>query len=325
MNLKCTITPMMSSIKTNQKILVVAHIFYHEMWSLIAEKIENLKGYDFDLIVSTTSNLEELTSRVHEKFADAKVVLTENRGYDIWPFIKVLKTLDLDKYEYVVKVHTKRDMGKIIASIDDKYFFRGSSWRDMLLSFISTRENLDKCIRAFEEDPSIGMINNHRLFDITRESADNPHFVYCFTEARKLLCSVGIKPYPYNEVKYVAGTMFICRASILKPLLAMDFDVSQFAAVNRKNENDLAHVTERLFGWLVSSQGYSFGAPFNTFKESFHFFFHCALCKLLIFKLRHRWFSKFVRFLFRFEDRNEMRYLIIFKCLKIKFSKSSPK
>ena len=238
-----------------KKFLVIAHVYYHEMWSLLDSCIQNLPKDSFDLIVTTTSNIDELSSKVKEHYPNAKVELCENRGYDIWPFIKALKTVNLVEYEFLIKLHTKRDMGKIVAIIDNKYFFRGQYWRNMLLSFISSKENFDKSLQAFK-DPSVGMINNHRLFDRTRETTDNPHLVYCLNEARKLLSEVGISANPYDEVKYVAGTMFICRATIFKPLQEMNFDVNQFAVVNRKNENDLAHVMERVFGWLVTSQGY---------------------------------------------------------------------
>lgn len=303
-----------------KKFLVIAHVYYHEMWSLLDSCIQNLPKDSFDLIVTTTSNIDELSSKVKEHYPNAKVKLCENRGYDIWPFIKALKTVNLDEYEFLIKIHTKRDMGKIVAIIDNKYFFRGQYWRNMLLSFISSKENFHKCLEAFK-DPAVGMINNHRLFDKTRETTDNPHLVYCLNEARKLLSEVGTMSKPYDEVEYVAGTMFICRATIIKPLQLMNFDVNRFAVVNRKNENDLAHVMERVFGWLVTSQGFSITDPYSTFKESFRFFFHCSYCRLLTYKLRHRWFSKFVRFFSRIEDKTDKRYLVLFKCLKFRLPK----
>lgn len=307
-----------------KKFLVIAHVYYHDLWYLLDRCIQNLPKDSFDLIVTTTSNIEELSSKVKEHSPNAKVELCENRGYDIWPFIKVLKSVKLDEYEFLIKLHTKRDMGKIVAIIDNKYFFRGQYWRNMLLSFISSKENFDKSLEAFK-DPSVGMINNHRLFDRTRETTDNPHLVYCLNESRKLLSEFGISAKPCDEVKYVAGTMFICRAAIFKPLQEMNFDVNRFAVVNRKNENDLAHVMERVFGWLVTSQGYSITDPYSTFKESFRFFFHCSYSRLLTFKLRHHWFSKFVRFFSRIEDKADNRYLILFKCLKIRLPKPNNK
>ena len=122
-----------------KKFLVIAHVYYHDLWYLLDRCIQNLPKDSFDLIVTTTSNIEELSSKVKEHSPNAKVELCENRGYDIWPFIKVLKSVKLDEYEFLIKLHTKRDMGKIVAIIDNKYFFRGQYWRNMLLSFISSK------------------------------------------------------------------------------------------------------------------------------------------------------------------------------------------
>lgn len=303
-----------------KKFLVIAHVYYHEMWEELDHCIQNLPKGSFDLIVTTTSNIGSLTSKVRVNYPNAKVEPCENRGYDIWPFIKVLKSVNLDDYELLLKLHTKRDMGKTVAIINNRYFFRGRYWRTMLLSYISSKDNFDKCLDAFKGS-TVGMINNHRLFDKTRGTTDNPHLVYCIVEAKKLLSEVGITAKPYDEVEYVAGTMFICRAALFKPIQKMNFDVHQFKAVNRKNENDLAHVMERVFGWLVTSQGYSIKDPFNTFKESFIFFFHSEFCRILTFKLRHRWYAKLIRFFSRLEYKDNNRYLVLLKCLKFKLPK----
>ncbi|MGN0902575.1 MAG: rhamnan synthesis F family protein [Succinivibrio sp.] len=306
----------------NKKILVVAHIFYHEMWPLIADKIENIKGYDFDLVVSTTSNLEELTDRVHERFPSAKVHLVENRGYDIWPFIKVLECVNLSDYDYVVKLHTKRDMGKTVAIIRDKFFFRGTKWRDFLLSFVSTKEIFDICISTFETNPKVGMINCHRLFDSTKKSSQDPHLIYCREETNKLLKSVGISVDSDASVNYIAGTMFICRAKILEPLLRMNLSSERFGPANRQNENDLAHVTERLFGGLTTSQGYVLTDPYTSFLDDLKFFPHCLKCRLFLLLVRHRFLSKVCRFLFRIDTKNEEKIIKIFKIAVFRYKKS---
>ena len=303
-----------------KKFLVIAHVYYHELWNLLDSCIQNLEKDSFDLIVTTSDNLDSLTTKVKQHYPNARVELCENIGYDIWPFIKVLKTVNLDEYEFLIKIHTKRDMGKIIVVIDNKYFFRGQYWRNLLLSFISSKENFEKSLEAFK-NPAVGMINDHRLFDKISLTTKSKHSIYCFKEAKKLLSKVCIKANPSDEVEYVAGTMFISRSRIFKILQKMDLKADQFRVVNRKNDNDLAHVVERLLGWIVTSQGYSIFDPYNTGNESFSFSCHSLLCRILSFKLSHHWFSRFIRFFSRIEERDETRYVVLFKCLKIRFSK----
>ncbi|MGN0894724.1 MAG: rhamnan synthesis F family protein [Succinivibrio sp.] len=307
----------------NKKILVIAHIFYHDLWEVIRDKLKNLKGYDFDLLVSTTSNIDELKKKVLKDFPSACFKLSENRGFDIWPFIKVLRDVDLSQYDYVIKVHTKRDMGKTVAIVQDKYYFRGCKWRDNLLSFISSKENLDKCIEAFENNKDVGMINCHRLFDITKENSRNPHLNYCFNEAKKLIESIGLHVNPDSYLKYIAGTMFICRSDIIKTLLKIELSADGFGPANRQNENDLAHVSERLFGWVTTSLGYKIVDPYTTAWDNFRYLPHCLLCRVLTFKLRHRYFSKTCRFIFRIDsDDNGTKSVKIFKICVFKYNKS---
>ena len=59
--------------------------------------------------------------------ADAHFEVVENKGYDVAPFIHVLKQVDLDKYGLLVKLHTKRDIRKGYANFRD---LDGSLWRD---------------------------------------------------------------------------------------------------------------------------------------------------------------------------------------------------
>ena len=304
----------------NKKILVIAHIFYHGLWDLIRENLFNIHGYDYDLIVSTTSHLEELKERVIKDFPNAKFVLTENRGYDIWPFIKVMHSVDLAQFKYVVKIHTKRDMGKTVAIVQDKFFFRGTRWRDYLLSFIDSKENFDCSIKYLEDNCDVGMINCHRLFDITQKNSKNQHLAYCFNEAKRLIESVGLHVNPDSYLTYIAGTMFICRAEILAMLLKMNLSVDRFGLANRQDENDLAHVTERLFGWLTTSLGYRIADPYTTTWSDIKYYPHCLLCRFLTFKLRHRYFSKICRFIFRIENISGTSTVKIFKIRIFRYS-----
>lgn len=97
-----------------KKFLVIAHVYYHDLWYILDRCIQNLPKDSFDLIVTTTSNIEELSSKVKEHSPNAKVELCENRGYDIWPFIKVLKSVKLDEYEFLIKLHTKEIWARLL-------------------------------------------------------------------------------------------------------------------------------------------------------------------------------------------------------------------
>ena len=61
--------------------------------------------------------------------------------------------------------------------------------------------------------------------------------------------------WPNIEFSFVAGTMFIVRASIFKPLQELTLKSTDFDQIN-DHSSGLPHMFERLFGYLVYQQGY---------------------------------------------------------------------
>lgn len=290
---------------SNKKIIAVVHLYYKDMWPQIKEHLDSISDYAYDLVVSMPKENSSIKETILSFKNDTVFVESENVGYDIWPFVKVLKNINLDDYDYLVKLHTKRDMGKIVAIIDNKYFFRGAKWREFLLSFVKDKKTFNTCISAFENDKTLGMVNNKRLFDTTSLKSKDPHQKFCLNKAKELLKeNANLIAQPDSYVKYVAGTMFICRASLLKPLLKMNIGIDNFSTADRKNENDLAHVVERLFGWTITSQGFKIADPFSTFSDDLKNMPHSILCRIVTFPIRHRLVSKIFRFIFRI-DKNE--------------------
>lgn len=304
------------------KFLVILHIYYEYMWPELKSYLMNLNKGSYDLVVTLSNDNEELKQEILSFNDKALIILTENRGYDVWPFIKALSKVNLDDYQYLIKLHTKRDLpDSSIIIIDNHYFFKGRKWRQYLLSFISSKANFDKCVETLDNDPSVGMINSMMLLDGTRlnQKFRDLHLKYCIEKAKSLLESIKINPLPNDKVNYIGGTMFMCRASIMKPLLKLNLCADDFAAVQRENENELAHVLERVFGWLVTSQGYRFSDPYTTKEDIKKQLPERIICRIKTFPLRHRIFSKIMRFIIRYDKNNGYREIKIFKIKIFKY------
>ena len=145
------------------RFLVVVHVYYTNQLDLISKCLENIPS-DYDLyITSDEKNQNLIAEKTSNVKPDFHFVSVSNIGYDVWPFVKVINDLDLDKYQYVIKLHTKRDMTQ---RDTDPYFFviigngfyldHGSVWRDSLFEFIKTKENLNKCLEALNQK-DVGM------------------------------------------------------------------------------------------------------------------------------------------------------------------------
>ena len=92
------------------KFLVILHIYYEYMWQELKSYLLNLEEGSYDLVVTLSKENEELKKEILLLNPNSKIILCENRGYDVWPFIKALNEVNLDNYKYLIKLHTKRDL-----------------------------------------------------------------------------------------------------------------------------------------------------------------------------------------------------------------------
>lgn len=229
------------------KTAVIVHVFYPALWPELVKAIRNVGACD--LFVTYVDEAAIVGAR-HD-FPDARFVSCENRGYDVWPFLKVVQTLDLDSYGCIVKLHTKRDV------IDDfKYdfnhaVFNGSAWREFLLGFVKTPAAWRKTLRVLSR-PAVGLVADRHVI-MRRRDVPIARTRETFDRAAELL---GL---PVGEMRrsgqYVAGTMFAVKPAALRPLLERTYAAEDFEPPEGHLNETFAHVLERALGLSVSAAG----------------------------------------------------------------------
>ena len=233
-------------------LLVIVHIYYEDLWPELADVLSFLPG-PFDLRVTCVRDAEGISSMVHERFPLARVEQVENRGFDMGPFFHVLNSVRLEDYDAVVKLHTKRD-------IPPHYVMRvdvsGPKFRELLLSFAAGgerwQETLDRLFRQGTCMVGEGKLALNRFSDSLRD----------YDAVKAVMRRAGLS---FRGGFFVAGSMFIVRAPLLKPFQGRfrleDFDVS-----DRSQGDCLPHFLERALGYAVYAQGYRLsgwdGRPF---------------------------------------------------------------
>lgn len=235
-----------------KKVLLHAHIFYPELWPQIATCIENCHAIAQDGLHVVAScpeskpDLKTLVDRALEGISH-EVHAVPNRGYDIGPFmVYVVNRPDLADYDYVVKIHTKRDCDTFL------HFHRitGSDWRNNLLSFCSTPKAMARSFAAFERDARLGMIADRRI----TSRGGFEYFKEDIALIRSYVTDLGLTP---REATFVYGTMFMVRAKLLLPL-ANRVTLNDFPLTTEKSahiDQGLTTQLEKLFGAVVSAQG----------------------------------------------------------------------
>ena len=227
---------------------IVAHVYYEDTWPDISAVLKRL-SIPFDLIVTTVPGRERLVGEIARDFPDAEVIVTENRGRDVRPFLELLESGRLDRYRYVCKIHGKKsnDGGRIS--------YLGALWRRRsLFDLLAGPGIAESIVRAFEADESVGIIGP-RAFRLPSEtSPPGPSWGKTRPKVLELAAKMGVAPDDFR-LDFYGGTMFWARPEALRPL--RDLKLAQaFPEEQGLLDGGLEHATERLFTTSVVVAGF---------------------------------------------------------------------
>lgn len=231
--------------------LVHIHLYHTEFWPELRDALSVLEGTPYDLYITFNASADGLKERLEREVPNARLLPVSNRGYDVYPFLCVLKEVELSRYSYCIKLHTKRNMPLEAAP------WNGARWRNLLLAFMRP-SHFSRCVREMGKNRKIGMTGHQELI------LDWEPTSYDFrSRVGNLLNRTGLS---LKEYRFIAGTMFLCRAHLLEPLKKLGFREDDFMVPDRKvdDERSLPHVLERYLGCLVIAQGYTVEDCFTT-------------------------------------------------------------
>ena len=240
------------------KTLCIVHVFYPEFWPELAACLRNVDG-PIDLIATYVDETKGIPEMVRNDFPSARCILCENRGFDIWPFLKALQTVNLSDYSTLVKLHTKRDVkrdGRLL--VFNHCDFSESAWRNYLLGFIRDAEAWHQTKARLAQD-GVGMVADRHV--ILRRD-DTPWFGTRHTMDRALALVEELYGFSSRKgAQFVAGTMFAARPSVFAKLLARGWSADDFVQSVHDNTEQMAHVLERALGVIVSAEGLRIDSP----------------------------------------------------------------
>ena len=238
------------------------HLYYMDQLPEIISKLQNMdkSGIDYDLYVTMAAKDEEAETKIKQAFTKVTIWQVENRGYDIGPFIDFLHKINLDNYDYILKVHTKNKKG------GDYGCFNGvridsKTWANMLWdALLGSSEVVKNNYSILSENPQIGMVGSSFCLS---EKEENPKIRAKMTNECTRL-SLAKK----DIISFIAGTMFMVRAQLMRPFLT--YRITDFDEVQSKvHDYMLAHCLERLFGVSVLAQGYEIrGVAYKQYQFS---------------------------------------------------------
>lgn len=234
-----TLPSMLTSPRAN-KICVIVHAFYPE---LLSEIFAYLKQWStpYRLVITTTPEKSEAVyAELDRHSMKADVLVQENRGRDILPFIKALQTTAKDE-QLILKLHTKKSMHR-----ED-----GDSWRKDLLSKLLAPEKANQIFSAFSEHNDLGLVapEGHILSMSTYwgSNADTVH---------RLTKQMGGDVFVPESTLFAAGSMFYARSTAFQPIMELGLQDFDFEEEQGQVDGTLAHAIERCFSVATCLSGY---------------------------------------------------------------------
>ena len=229
------------------RILCIVHAFYLELWPELAGCIRNIDE-PFDLVATCADGADGIPEMVLRDFPQARILKCENRGFDVWPFLKALEGTDLSAYDLLVKLHTKRDLPEPL--VFNGMVYSGTRWRETLLSFIKTPEAWARSKARILSDGRIKMVAAADCI-LRRRDSPWPQSRAGFDEGLAICRRLGVRPV---KPQFVGGTMFIARPSVFKPLVGA-FSAADFEGGAVHSTVTPAHYVERAIGFCATADG----------------------------------------------------------------------
>jgi lipopolysaccharide biosynthesis protein len=224
------------------KVAVAIHVYYTELLPDILIMLNNIK-HSFDIYITSSNPELNLSNFEKPEYAEKLYLkIYENSGRDIAPFIFLYRSGVLDKYNAVLKIHTKKS----------SYSRKGAYWRNEILSqLVGNCDIATKSIQLFQNS-IIGIVGPTDFY-LTHPSfwganIDNVRKIFSF-----------IAPEIKNSFKlgFFAGSMFWFNPCALMLLKCIPEPALKFGEEQGLQDGTLAHAYERIFCLIARHKGFS--------------------------------------------------------------------
>lgn len=222
-------------------VAVCLHLYYTDQWKTIKSYLKNIE-HSFDLYITCIQEEHAgVQKNVYREFPNATVVVTQNIGMDVLPFLQINHDFELWRYDAVLKIHTKNDKSEDGATIGKLY----------LESLLGSKDLVNTILDQLPSGSRVGMVGPEIMYrSASKLMYGNKDIV------GQLFKILGLQ-YPNEDWGFFAGTMFWINGALLKNI-ALHFTemkaLAQHGEINATTGGDgtWAHAMERVLGFLPS-------------------------------------------------------------------------
>ena len=141
--------PSLEGSPSDARILVVAHVYYPEVWFDIEDRLVRIPE-PYDLVISLVEGRTEvLEPEIATRLPHAMIHRIPNLGRDLGSLVDLAGAGLFDDYDAILKVHTKRSPHRI----------DGDAWRVALLDgLMPSPEGIRRFVELLRRDRSVGLV-----------------------------------------------------------------------------------------------------------------------------------------------------------------------
>lgn len=220
---------------------VVIHAWYPDIFKELLQSIK-LELPASRIVVTTPSDNESKVRQIAEQLnLTIEIVITENRGRDILPFLRAASQLRQEGESIVLKLHTKASPHR-----QD-----GAQWRQDIVDALLAKNRGQQLFQLMAKDSTIGVIapSGHVVSIGHYWGANRAH-------VHRLCANLGIAPPNEQDGTFIAGSMFWVNLACLADLLEAAVSTQAFDPEHGQLDGTFAHAVERIFGACAWNAGY---------------------------------------------------------------------
>lgn len=220
---------------------VVIHAWYLDALEEILQSIRS-SGLEARIVITAAPGKDAAINellRKHGLDQRCEVMLFENCGRDILPFLHVADRLLNEGEELVLKLHTKRSTHRD----------NGDQWRQEMVHALLGDDAGARIIQHFRSNPALGLVAPAGHLLPVREFIGGNG-----TQLAHLQVRLGLDG-DINDAKFASGSMYWVRLQALRPLLDAHLYPSEFEPEQGQIDATLAHAIERITGAVTETMG----------------------------------------------------------------------
>lgn len=246
--------------KNNIIIAIQIHVFYEDLLMEIINKI-NLIPFKYDLFISTISVEKKIfiENCLFNSTANNYVVeIFENRGRDVFPFIKQMKR-EFKKYKYICHIHTKKSVHKK---------FLGTYWREYIYeNLIGNKDIISEIIYDFEKNEKLGFIFPEAYYDLIKgikdfENTNLALHIHNKKYMNYILRRIFRRFKIDEKLIFPVGNMFWAKTNAIYQIFNVKF---KYPKESNQNNKTIMHAIERIWLYLVKLNGYYYKTIFKHY------------------------------------------------------------